>query len=227
MTPAEPPPGSWVRQWLGGPRYDVFLAAGGGDPERALALYEWNAQLSSALFRDLGHVEVALRNAYDAALRARWTGPGHWTSAGPQLFAPLYRTRGSRRVDINGPPRDALARAVAKVGGPAAQPGKIVAELMFGFWRYLSSAAHEKTLWVPYLFPAFRAGTDRRTVDAAVGRLHEVRNRVAHHEHLLGTDVAGRLDDCLLIAELIDTHVAHHLRATTRIPSLLLSRPSV
>lgn len=223
--PGPPPAVPWVRAWLGGPRHDVYLAGAGGDEERALAVYEWNAQLGAALFRDLAHVEVALRNSYDAALSARWGGPGHWSAAGPVLFAPLYRRHGSGRVDINSKQRDALARAVVKAGGPGVPPGKVIAELMFGFWRYLSSAAHEKALWVPYLYPAFRAGTDRRTVDAAVGRLHDVRNRVAHHEHLLGTDVAGRYADCVLITELISTDLARHLQATTHVPDLLGSRP--
>lgn len=220
-----PPAGPWVRRWLGGPRHDVYLAAAGGDQDRALALYEWNAQLSAALFRDLAHVEVALRNAYDTAMSTRWPGPGHWSSAGPVLFAPLHRRRGSGQVDINTQQRDALARAVAKAGGTTAPPGKVIAELMFGFWRYLSSAAHEKSLWVPYLYPAFRPATDRRTVDAAVGRLHDVRNRVAHHEHLLQTDVAGRYADCVLITDLINAELAQHLQATSRVPALLLNRP--
>ncbi len=33
-----PSPVPWVRQWLGGLRHDVYLAAAGGDQDRALAL---------------------------------------------------------------------------------------------------------------------------------------------------------------------------------------------
>ncbi|GAA4387400.1 hypothetical protein GCM10023153_01750 [Ornithinibacter aureus] len=36
----------------------------------ALDLYEWNAEISAALLRDLAHLEVGLRNAYDRALSA-------------------------------------------------------------------------------------------------------------------------------------------------------------
>ncbi len=219
------PVGPWVQRWLSPPGYAVYLTAAAGDPARALALYEWNAQVSAALFRDLAHVEVALRNAYDAALTARWTGTGHWTAAGTPLFAPLYRTRTGGSTDVNARPRDALHRARVGAGGPTAAPGKVVAELTFGFWRYLSSAAHEKTLWVPYLNPAFQPGTNRKTVDAAAGRLHTVRNRVAHHEHLLKTDVAARLGDCLQIADLVDSNIAQHLTATSRVAQLLAGRP--
>jgi hypothetical protein len=54
--PSPPPPGPWVRRWLSAPRHAVYLAAAAGDEERALALDEWNAQLSAALLHDLAHV---------------------------------------------------------------------------------------------------------------------------------------------------------------------------
>lgn len=227
MSPPSPPPaGPWVERWLSGPRHAVYLTATAGDQDRALALYEWNAQLSAALQRDLAHLEVGLRNAYDAALSSHWPDPPHWTTAGAQVFAPVYRTRGRRRVDVNVKSREALDRAVAAAGGPTVPPGKIVAELMFGFWRYLSSSAHEKTLWVPCLHRAFPPGTDRaRDVDGPVGRLHDLRNRVAHHEHLLRTDIRGRLTDLIQLAARIDPPLGQHIAATTKVARVLSARP--
>ncbi|SFE43891.1 Abi family protein [Blastococcus tunisiensis] len=225
-TPAFPPAGRWVEAWLSGPRFAVYLAATGADRDRALALYEWNAQLSAALMHDLAHVEVGLRNAYDVALSARWPGPPHWTLTGDTVFAPVYRKRGRRRVDVNNKTRDSLRHAIANAGGRTAPPGKIVAELMFGFWRYLSSAAHEKTLWVPALHRAFPPGTDRAVhVDGPVGRLHDLRNRVAHHEPLLTTDVAGRLADLIGLAARLDAPLGQHVRANSTVSKLLAARP--
>jgi hypothetical protein len=204
----------------------VYLDAATGDPDRALALYEWNARLSAAVFRDLAHLEVALRNAYDRALSDHWSGPPHWTSAGDRVFAPLYRTRSGRRIDVNERVRATLSQALSIAGGKAAPPGKVVAELMFGFWRYLSSAAHEKALWVPCLHRAFPPGTDRgRHVDSRVRRLHQLRNRIAHHEPLLRTDLAARLADLFDLAALLDPSFGQYLRATTAAPALLASRP--
>lgn len=224
--PAFPPAGRWVEAWLSGPRFAVYLAATGADRDRALALYEWNAQLSAALMHDLAHVEVGLRNAYDVALSARWPGPPHWALTGDTVFAPVYRTRGRRRVDVNEKPRDSLRHAIANAGGPTAPPGKIVAELMFGFWRYLSSAAHEKTLWVPALHRAFPPGTDRAAhVDGPVGRLHALRNRVAHHEPLLTTGVTGRLADMLGLAARLDAQLGQYLQGTSTVANLLATQP--
>ena len=49
----------------------------------------------------------------------------------------MYRTRGRRRVDVNSKPRDSLRHAIVNARGRTAPPGKIVAELMFGFWRFV------------------------------------------------------------------------------------------
>jgi hypothetical protein len=214
-----------VQHWLSAPRHAVYLAAADGDTARALAVYEWNAQLSAALHRDLAHLEIGLRNAYNRVLAERWPGPPHWTSAGEAVFAPLYRRRGGRRVDVNRQPRELLQQALRAAGGFGAPSGKVIAELPFGFWRYLSSAAHEKTLWVPCLYRAFPAGTDRRDVDGPVGRLHQLRNRVAHHEPLLRTDVTGRLDDLTRLANMINPELGQYIAATTTVTSRLAHRP--
>jgi hypothetical protein len=130
-------------------------------------------------------------------------------------------------VDINRRPREALALAIGKAGGGAAPPGKVIAELMFGFWRYLTSKAHEKSLWVPYLHRAFPPGTDRqRDVDQRVGRLHEFRNRVVHHEPLLNADVQGRREDLLAVARLLGTEIYEFIGTTSQLPSLIAARPT-
>lgn len=225
MTSPPPPAGPWVQQWLSTPRHAVYLTAADNDADQALALYEWNSQLSAALHRDLAHLEVGLRNAYNAALQNRWPGPPHWTARGHEVFAPLYRTRGRRHIDVNHQPRQHLHRAANAAGGEQAPPGKVIAELPFGFWRYLSSTAHEKTLWVPCLHRAFPRGTDRREIDQPVGRLHQLRNRVAHHEPLLRTNVAGRLADLTRVASLINPELGQYLTATTTVPGWLAHRP--
>lgn len=229
MTTPTPPgrrPGEWVEEWLSPARFAVYLAAADSDRGLALALYEWNAQISAALLHDLGHLEVALRNAYDRALSDAWPGPPHWTLAGHVVFAPLNRRRGRRLVDVNERPRENLRVAVVNAGGPQAKSGKVVAELMFGFWRYLSSAAHEKSLWVPALHLAFPPGTDRAAhVDGPVGRMHMLRNRVAHHEPVLGVDLRGRFDDLRGLAARLSEELGEHVEATSQVPGLLLERP--
>jgi hypothetical protein len=227
----QPDDGPWLERWLSPPRLERYLQAAGGNRERALRLYDWNARISAALLRDLAHFEVALRNAYDGALVAATpTGSIHWTFASAAVFQPVYRTKRMRdgstqRADINRKPREILDAAVAVAGGSSASPGKVIANLSFGFWRYLSSKAHEKTLWVPYLHTAFSPKTNRVDVDARVGRLHGLRNRVAHHEPLLSTDVLAGLDDLLWIAERFDPSIAQYISATSDVRALDGNRP--
>lgn len=224
--PADP----WIEQWLSAPRFSRYLTEATGDRTAALALYEWNGHVCSALHRDLAHLEIGLRNAYDVALSANWNGTGHWLADGYSVvFAPLFRTRrtasGSRRVDVNRRSRELVEAAIANAGGKGAAPGKVVAELSFGFWRYLSSSAHEKTLWVTALYQAFPPKTDRSTVDGAIGRLHELRNRIAHHEHLLSENISDRWQDLRDVAGALSTDLDAHIAAGSQVPALVAARP--
>ena len=64
-------PGQWVETWLSAARFGAYLDATGGDRQRALDLYELNAAVSAVLHRDIAHLEVGLRNAYDRAILTR------------------------------------------------------------------------------------------------------------------------------------------------------------
>lgn len=222
--------GVWVESWLSAPRFAVYLADAGGDRRCALRLYEWNAAVSAALLRDLSHLEIGLRNAYDRALcdgmrdRER-----HWTFESDVLFPPAWQKAANGvRYDANRTTRKLLADAVRAAGGVTGSlppPGKVIAELPFGFWRYLSVKRHDQRLWIPYLHKAFRPGIARRAVDEPIKRLHRLRNRVAHHEPLLNIDLRARCDDVLTLAGLILPELRSYIAATTSCPKLLAQRP--
>jgi len=55
-----------AKRWITDSRLDPYLAEVGGEHERAVALYVWNASVSAAMFETLHHVEVAVRNTIDA-----------------------------------------------------------------------------------------------------------------------------------------------------------------
>jgi hypothetical protein len=218
--------GPWVERWLSQERFATYLTAAGSDPSRALALYEWNVAASAALLHDLAHLEVALRNAYDRALRTGSDLP--WTDVRSPLFAPL--THGPAQADINARFREQLAsarRSAANVVVGTPRHGDVVAQLGFGFWRYLSSKRHEKALWVPYLHQAFVAGTDRALhVDQPLTRLHRIRNRVAHHEPLLRVDLVARLADVCALAVRLDQDLGRYVWATSSVGRCATERPS-
>jgi hypothetical protein len=234
-------PGAWVESWLSRPRFAVYLAAAGNTDRRlALNLYEWNTAVSATFLHDLAHLEVALRNAYDTAIVANTpAGRSHWTTDPYRLFPVRWRAaRDGTRVDANQAPRKQIERAVREAG-PGAVPGKVIAELNFGFWRYLTTAAHHYPLWIPYLHNAFKPGTARQEVDKPVGRLHRLRNRIAHHEPLLHRNRAtgllsvtaqhliDRRADLLAVAELISPELQSYIADTSGVRDQLNAIPEL
>lgn len=201
--------GSWLEAWLSPARLSTYLIAAGGDRALALDLYEWNTAVSAAVLHDLAHLEVAVRNAYAGAWVSRVPAGGrHWIGEPGRYFPPVARkARNGVVFDANRTPRDQIASAV-RAAGRGAPTGKVVAELSFGFWRYLSISARERDLWLPYLRHAFIAGTSRKTIDLPMGRLHLLRNRVAHHEPLLAVDLEARYADVLVILSRVDPRIA-------------------
>ncbi|WP_433168443.1 hypothetical protein [Kribbella sp. CA-247076] len=102
----------------------------------------------------------------------------------------------------------------------------MIAELTFGFWRFLSSSAHEKTVWVPFLHRAYPPGTDRkRDVDSNVATLNRLRNRVAHHEPLIGENLPRETAKVSALAGLLDRELGAYVAATSEVAGLLVKRP--
>lgn len=176
-----------------------------GDRVRGLALYECNTAMASALMRDIGYLEVGLRNAYDRCLRAEggpdWAADPSFTlfrsASAPDRSANLQKMD-AEEADL----RALLQSARDHVRG--AGRGKIVAELMFGFWCRLTSKRLTASLWTPYLHRAFPSGTNRSAIHGSVINLNNLRNRVAHHEPLFTPNVhlSSRMDEIeyLLVA---------------------------
>lgn len=222
-------PDHWIEDWLSAPRFAVYLADATGDRALALARYEWNARIAAAFHHDLGHLEVALRNAYDRALSHRdRPGDPHWVYV-PERHFPVQRRDGRRGTyDANATTRRKISEAVAVAGHAAGAehpaPGKVIAELNLGFWRYLTVKRLDQ-LWRSHLHRAFRRGTRRADVGDLVDRLHSLRNRVAHHEPLLRTPLVARHADIIEIAGLVSAPLRDHIAAHSSVPAMLADRP--
>lgn len=164
--------------------------------EGALKLYLWNADISSALYTDIAFVEVVLRNAIDTSLRTLF-GRDHW------YWDPVA---GDFIAELSDRSINGLRTAHSWLGKTAPidtySPGKVVAELTFGFWAGLPEAGGPRgghngpfidygtTLWLPTghvgegVRFAFRglAQPSRRLAHRHVSLVAEIRNRIAHHE---------------------------------------------
>lgn len=228
---------AWIDAWLGSPRFQKYVDACDGDRVRALALYEWNAALGQAVMRDIAHFEIALRNAYNTAFEKHWRGSGHWLlDPDSPAVTPIWRIKRDRSglkrgSDVNYLNRRAVDDAIRRCGGVKATPGKVMAELSFGFWRHLTASSHEKTVWVPYLHHAYPAKTDRSHIDKIIGNVNTVRNRIAHHEPIFDRiknpdqEPARLHSDLMGVLGMIAPEVAAHLAPSSTVSAVLTQRP--
>jgi hypothetical protein len=194
-----------------------------GDADRALDLYEWNTGLSAAVFEDLAYFEVFLRNACHNQL-TRWCQRRGATYA--WYLDPVLNLRSSQDV--------AEARLRTTRGNRAETAGRVVAELTFGFWRFLHVRRYEATLWTPCLRHVYPHQSPHRRNDVYIrlDHLNTLRNRVAHHEPIhstnvgnTGLDIAALHHEMLELLGWIEPAIASWLQGRSRVPPQLAQRP--
>jgi hypothetical protein len=202
-------------------RLHRFLLAADGNRSRALRLYRWNAQLASAYWTPLHFMEVAVRNAVNDAM-AESTGNTWWFQETPgEGAAWLYKIE-----------RDAVAKAYAKLLNPT--PGKVVAELHFGFWvgllsgRYFpmeGGADYHDLVWVKGGVAQRFGGSKRGVTYKRLTRLRLFRNRIAHHENLMNENLDHVSDDIDAILRQLCPPTATWVRAMSRVAEVRQNPP--
>jgi hypothetical protein len=205
-----------VAEALSPERLAPYRRVVGGDLGSAIELYVWNLAVSGAFYEALGILEVVVRNALDAQLtEAHGSLPGYWYDDPRGVFSD------HAHKDI------AQARSrVAKMHHPETH-GRVIAELNFGFWKFLLAKRYEATLWTGHLRHAFpnlqpqRRDTAFRTRDA----LHTLRNRVAHHEPIHQRDLAADMLATYRLLGWIDEGACEWALTLSRLESLLAQRP--
>ena len=115
----------------------------------------------------------------------------------------------------------AAARARVRQKRKRVTPGQTISEMSFGFWRFLIARRHTN-LW-PDLVGAFPNSPDRRreTVEEPIARLHDFRNRLAHHQRIWNRLPGARYADLMLVAGFIDAELPAWIERTSAVPALL------
>lgn len=138
----------------------------------AIYLYEWNTRVSESLYGIIQGFEVALRNAIHEVMSE------HYKSEDWYETAPLLA---EQRAQI-----EQAKKRIAK-DGRSVTPGRFVAELMFGFWTALAGTDYAQSLWDKSLYRAFRGvRVGRKQAAERLKKIRFLRNRVAHHESIIG-----------------------------------------
>lgn len=190
-----------------------------GSPTGAVALYEWNLAMSAALFESLGAAEVILRNAFNRELALRHRQRG---GSGPWYGGTWIDTKGQRDI--------AIARDRATGWGRTPElEGKVIAELSFGFWRYLVAKRYQTTAWpaLQNAFPLYPDGssTPRVEIEDRMQRIHVLRNRIAHHEPIFRRNVGHDYADMLTLVGWVSREASDWIEELSRVPALQAQRP--
>jgi hypothetical protein len=200
--------------WISVERFAPFVEQADGDRTLAFDLYLWHARISGASLTTLHHFEVALRNAIDRQL-----GAGQPQSPVEQswlLDQGTLSAHGIAKV------HDVLAR-LEREGYPREHP-RVIAALPLSFWKGLFARRYEQ-LWRTRLRHAFPGAGLRREILEPLTNLHLWRNRVAHHDSLLGQDLEHRLEEMIGVANAIDPACGQWLATHTEMADLLKQRP--
>jgi hypothetical protein len=156
--------------------------------EEAVALYLWNMALAEALYPALGFFEVAFRNTLHEALSEvrgtsvardpRWFMDGSFLEERHlgQVEEVLDRLR------AQGKPVDSQSTPTP------VEPGRVVADLSFGFWVALYSSPYTARIFHPTVARVFPKSPHSQRVQSVLHkRLKEIldlRNRIFHQESI-------------------------------------------
>lgn len=159
-------------------RMNRYLVACGGNSRKAMTLYRKNLQLSQELFTLISCFEVALRNAIDkkciSTLGNNWLKDGASTKG-------IFDTNKCRLTKKN------INEAIGKLNNY--NHFKLVAELGFGFWRFMFAqnqfnATNRILLQIFLSKPITTQFLQYNNVYIynQLAEINEIRNRIAHHE---------------------------------------------
>jgi hypothetical protein len=205
-----------IEQRLSGARIAPYRRLAGAALPGALKLYAWNGELAAAWWTVISDVEILIRNAMNDQLvswaKAKYGDPRWYLDHGGVLSFEAREAIQSAR------------RRATRDGRPEAM-GQVVTGLSFGFWRFLLTARYERSLWIPALrksFPGLIGRGMRAEVHQGMFALHELRNRIAHHEPIHNRPLEDLHGVALRVAAWVCRDTATWIQVRSRVPELLV-----
>jgi hypothetical protein len=182
-----------------------YYALARGDRRIGILLYERNTELSEALYGVIQALEVTLRNAIHNVITQQF---GH---------ADWYDKVGLAESEM-----DAITQAKASILDAAeiVTPGRVVGEVNFGFWVRLVGGYYDKTIWSTYVRRVFPIKVKRKILHTRLLSLKSLRNRIAHHQRIIGgkRDLLSDYSDLLETISWISPEISAWIGATNCFP---------
>ena len=168
---------------LSKPRLGRYLNATQQNKSQAVRLYKSNLHLSQALFGVIAILEIALRNAIDQHYQKQFQQID-WLRGNIQptglFYDPTLRNHAGRFEQAE------KIRTIINSLKKNYSHDRIVAELSFGFWRYMFSGIQFNVFGNTLLqiFPNRPKGINQKVVFQKLTEINNLRNRIAHHESI-------------------------------------------
>lgn len=179
--------------------------------EQALSLYQWNLQISSALFECLAVCEVVIRNAVANAMQAEHGAD--WA----------FNVRFVRSMQQNR--RNELLNARQETTEQA------ICELPFVFWQGFFTVRFDDEIWKKHWAVALPNAKHadlqamRTEVFENLEKIRKLRNRIAHHEPIFNRNPQGDYKRIIKIISYCSQDTADWVKSCQRIDELLKIKP--
>lgn len=203
---------------LSAPRFATYLAEKASDKEAALELYRWNMELSAAFFVPLQICEVSVRNSIVAAIENTYGANWPWEK-GFEISLRNPQFGYSPRRDLIG-----LSKLPTS--------GKIVAELKFVFWERMFTKSHDAAVWNQQFMTVFPNADSAKTVQQLrgegfdkLGKIRDLRNRIAHHEPIFRRNIQYEYDRVRSIVAWTDVTAAEWLDKVENVTAMIATKP--
>ena len=184
---------------LSAERLASYYALAKGDRLLGIQLHERNTELSEALYGVIQGLEVTLRNVIHNVMTTSLGTPGwcdHFQWEEPELTAV----------------QEAKAKITEKL--LPSTPGRLVAELTFGFWVKLTAYPYERKLWFAHLHQIVPSTVRRKNLHGRLMEFKTLRNRIAHHERIIGRarDLPTEYQNIIDVIGWLDPHIQSWVR---------------
>jgi len=194
-------------------RLSTYIKASSDDKEKALKLYLWNSQISSAFYIPLQGLEITLRNNLHMALSKK-VGKNDWYD---------YHTF-DKLTEIK--IKEAKNKVLKKHS--VVNPPHVVAELSFGFWVSLLNRSYHQTLWIPILGKAFpNAKLPANKIRRQLNYLSALRNRIAHHEPIFTRHLEKDYSSTIESIGWMNSEKAKWIDSNNHVIEILTSKPLI
>lgn len=194
-------------------RLSSYKSTESSDLRNQLSVYAWNSALCAALYPWLSMLEVALRNAMDNAI-GEDKNNDYW------FELPFFD---------NLPIEEAKKKILSQK--KEITPGRIIAELNFGYWTRLFSTRYEtqQIIWPRLIKPIFpdlpRSLCARESLSKRIQDLRKLRNRVYHYEPIWRFDLNQYFVELQEIIGGLNCALLPYLKLTCNFEVLLKNGP--